>query len=335
MCRARMVRRFGFTLIELLVVIAIIGLLMALLLPAIQRVREASNRMRCGNNLKQLGIAAHNYENDRQALPPGTDDQGVGCLVYLLPYLEQDTQFRLFQFRPQTYPLWYQDPLNRPPSTGSTTVPRPPNPYGAEGEFGFFRCPSNPPPSQYVTVCLLVAYGIQGVDYPSGWTGGNAHVFTSYPGGLILGRSSYTGVAGYYAPSQVQAFGCPGCEGFFTHKSDLNNSLGRCPDGTSNTLLFGEITGGYIAWGGSGGIPNGVSGWAWACGFNYTGFGAPESGPRVNGYPDWYVFSSMHPSGVQFCFGDGSVRTIRPTIDFATYVYLSGIRDGVVVQNLP
>jgi prepilin-type N-terminal cleavage/methylation domain-containing protein len=330
-----MVRRFGFTLIELLVVIAIIGLLMALLLPAIQRVREASNRMRCGNNLKQLGIAAHNYENDRQALPPGTDDQGVGCLVYLLPYLEQDTQFRLFQFRPQTYPLWYQDPLNRPPSTGSTTVPRPPNPYGAEGEFGFFRCPSNPPPSQYVTVCLLVAYGIQGVDYPSGWTGGNAHIFSSYPGGLILGRSSYTGVAGYYAPSQVQAYGCPGCEGFFTHKSDVNNSLGRCPDGTSNTLLFGEITGGYIAWGGSGGIPNGVSGWAWACGFNYTGFGAPESGPRVNGYPDWYVFSSMHPSGVQFCFGDGSVRTIRPTIDFATYVYLSGIRDGVVVQNLP
>jgi prepilin-type N-terminal cleavage/methylation domain-containing protein len=335
MCRARTVRRFGFTLIELLVVIAIIGLLMALLLPAIQRVREASNRMRCGNNLKQLGIAAHNYENDRQALPPGTDDQGVGCLVYLLPYLEQDTQFRLFQFRPQTYPLWYQDPLNRPPSTGSTTVPRPPNPYGAEGEFGFFRCPSNPPPSQYVTVCLLVAYGIQGVDYPSGWTGGNAHIFSSYPGGLILGRSSYTGVAGYYAPSQVQAYGCPGCEGFFTHKSDVNNSLGRCPDGTSNTLLFGEITGGYIAWGGSGGIPNGVSGWAWACGFNYTGFGAPESGPRVNGYPDWYVFSSMHPSGVQFCFGDGSVRTIRPTIDFATYVYLSGIRDGVVVQNLP
>jgi prepilin-type N-terminal cleavage/methylation domain-containing protein len=335
MCRARMVRRFGFTLIELLVVIAIIGLLMALLLPAIQRVREASNRMRCGNNLKQLGIAAHNYENDRQVLPPGTDDQGVGCLVYLLSYLEQDTQFRLFQFRPQTYPLWYQDPLNRPPSTGSTTVPRPPNPYGAEGEFGFFRCPSNPPPSQYVTVCVLVAYGTQGVDYPSGWTGGNAHVFTSYPGGLILGRSSYTGVAGYYAPSQVQAYGCPGCEGFFTHKSDVNNSLGRCPDGTSNTLLFGEITGGYIAWGGSGGIPNGVSGWAWACGFNYTGFGAPQSGPRVNGYPDWYVFSSMHPSGVQFCFGDGSVRTIRPTIDFATYVYLSGIRDGVVVQNLP
>jgi prepilin-type N-terminal cleavage/methylation domain-containing protein len=330
-----MVRRFGFTLIELLVVIAIIGLLMALLLPAIQRVREASNRMRCGNNLKQLGIAAHNYENDRQALPPGTDDQGVGCLVFLLPYMELDTQFRLFQFRPQTYPLWFQDPLNKPPSTGSTTVPRPPNPYGAEGEFGFFRCPSNPPPSQYVTVCLLVAYGTMGVDYPSGWAGGNAHIFSSYPGGLILGRSSYTGVAGYYAPSQVQAYGCPGCEGFFTHKSDVNNSLGRCPDGTSNTLLFGEITGGYVAWGGSGGIPNGVSGWAWACGFNYTIFGAPQSGPRVNGYPDWYVFSSMHPSGVQFCFGDGSVRTIRPTIDFATYVYLSGIRDGVVVQNLP
>ena len=187
MSQARIVRRLGFTLIELLVVIAIIGLLMALLLPAIQRVREASNKMRCGNNLKQLGIAAHNYENDRQALPPGTDDQGVGCLVFLLPYMELDSQFRLFQFRPQTYSLWYLDPLNRPPSTGSTTVPRPPNIYGAEGNFPIFRCPTNPPLGQYVTVCVLVAYGQTGVDYPAGWTGGNAHIFSANPGGLILG----------------------------------------------------------------------------------------------------------------------------------------------------
>lgn len=323
-------RRSGFTLIELLVVIAIIGLLMALLLPAIQRVREASNKMRCGNNLKQLGIAAHNYENDRQTLPPGTDDQGVGCLVFLLPYLELDAQFRLFQFRPQSYPTWYQDPLNRPPSTGSTTVPRPPDPYGAEGNFPIFRCPSNPPPTQYVTVCLIVAYGTQGVDYTNGWAGINAHVFSSNPGALVLGRSSYTGVAGYYAPSVY-----PDYKGFFTHKSDAYASLGRCPDGTSNTLLFGEITGGHIAWGGSGGLPDGVSGWAWACGFNYTGFGTPESGPRVNGYPNWYVFSSMHPGGVQFCFGDGSVRTVRPSIAFDPYVYISSIADGIVVSNMP
>ncbi|MCS7168412.1 MAG: DUF1559 domain-containing protein [Gemmatales bacterium] len=329
------VKKRGFTLIELLVVIAIIGLLMALLLPAIQRVREASNRMRCGNNLRQLGIAAHNYESDRQCLPPGTDDQGVGCLVFLLPYLELEGQFRLFQFRPQSYSTWYLDPLNRPPSTGSTTVPRPPDVYGAEGNFPIFRCPSNPPPSQYVTVCLIVAYGLQGVDYTAGWAGQNAHVFSSYPGGLIVGRSNYTGSAGYYARSQLSGLGCPGCEGFFSHRSDNYASLGRCPDGSSNTLLFGEITGGHIAWAGAGGIPDGLSGWGWACGFNYTGFGAPEAGPRVNGYPNWYVFSSMHPSGVQFCFGDGSVRMLRPSIDFSTYVYLSGIADGVVVTNIP
>ncbi len=173
------------------------------------------------------------------------------------------------------------DPLNRPPSTGSTTVPRPPNLYGAEGNFPIFRCPTNPPPGQYVTVCLLVAYGQAGVDYPAGWTGQNAHIFSSNPGGLILGRSNYTGVAGYYARSQLQGLGCPGCEGFFSHKSDAYASLGRCPDGTSNTLLFGEITGGHIAWNGSGGLASGLSGWGWACGFNYTGFGAPESGPLV------------------------------------------------------
>lgn len=329
MCRCKR-RAVGFTLIELLVVIAIIGLLMALLLPAIQRVREAANKMRCGNNLKQLGIAAHNYESDRQTLPPGTDDQGVGCLVFLLPYLELEGQFRLFQFRPQSYATWYLDPLNRPPSTGSTTVPRPPDPYGAEGNFPIFRCPANPPPTQYVTVCMLVAYGTRGVDYTNGWGEINAHIFSANPGGLVLGRSNYTGIAGYYAPSWW-----PQYKGFFTHKSDAYASLGRCPDGTSNTLLFGEITGGHIDWNGTGGLPSGVSGWAWACGFNYTGFGTPESGPRVNGYPNWYKFSSMHPGGIQFCFGDGSVRTLRPSIQFAPWVFLSSIADGVVVSNIP
>src|SRR4051812_23757642 len=92
-------RRSAFTLIELLVVIAIIGLLMALLLPAIQRVREAANSMLCANNLRQIGIASHNYHIDYKRLPPGylgfmsgTPNEGSYCgvLVALLPYMELD-----------------------------------------------------------------------------------------------------------------------------------------------------------------------------------------------------------------------------------------------------
>src|SRR5258708_1887423 len=107
--------RTGFTLIELLVVIAIIALLMALLLPAIQKVREAANKMLCGSNIRQIAIASHNYHNDYGRLPPGylgtlpsnlgTQSAGgptsiftatnVGCLFFLLPYLEADNVYNL------------------------------------------------------------------------------------------------------------------------------------------------------------------------------------------------------------------------------------------------
>src|SRR3954453_5359193 len=116
-------RRPAFTLIELLVVIAIIALLMALLLPAIQKVREAANRMICASNLRQLGVASHNYHTDYQKLPPGyygpvsrnggtnvtpesNPERGpwVGCLVPLLPYLEADNVYKQLWKTQMNYP---------------------------------------------------------------------------------------------------------------------------------------------------------------------------------------------------------------------------------------
>src|SRR5262249_19064224 len=155
-------------------------------------------------------------------LPPGSDVQGAGCLVYLLPYVEQDNRFRSFSFRPSTYPLWYQDPVNRPPTTGSDTVPRPPDLYGAEGTIKTFLCPSAPSPESSFPALMGVPSATAGVDYPFAGVR-DPHLFSSAPGRLVLGRTNYLGSGGFGPPSQNASQGCPGCDGLFTYQS--RNSL--------------------------------------------------------------------------------------------------------------
>jgi len=327
-------RRRAFTLIELLVVIAIIAILIGLLLPAVQKVREAAARASCLNNIKQIALAAHNYESTYQVLPPGSDQGGTGATVYLLPHMEQDNQFKNYWNITPAGAHWYQGPLglnNRPASTGTDVVPRPrpdgKDRYGCEGNFKSFMCPSAPSAEEYVSVFISVRYPVtpscvQGVDDPA--TGCGGHTASSAPGRLVVGRSTYTGMAGYYAPSQDTQY-----RGYFYHKS--KNKI-QVPDGSSNTVLFGEVVGGYIAWGGSGGIPNGVTGYSWTTGFNYSGFGSPVAGPAADQVNSRYgQFSSQHSGIVNFAFGDGSVRPLRAGMDFSTWVYMTGTQDGIIV----
>src|SRR5262245_25957062 len=132
--------RRGFTLIELLVVIAIIAVLIGLLLPAVQKVREAANRIKCVNNLKQLGLAAHNYHDQYEHLPPGigyypTAQNGVfgSYFFHLLPNLEQDNLFRSAL-----------GVVSFPPPDGPTTVYYPGNNNVYSRRVAAFLCPSDP-----------------------------------------------------------------------------------------------------------------------------------------------------------------------------------------------
>lgn len=324
-------KRFGFTLIELLVVIAIIAILIGLLLPAVQKVREAANRMSCGNNLHQLGLAAHNYEGVYGYLPSGQDIQGAGPIVYLLPYLEQDNQARIVALhvsKPTTG--YYGDnfalegnpnQVNRPPSTSTDVIPS--NylrPFGLEGKIKSLLCPSNPAPEAYKTVCLLVDYEKSGLDFTAARPNEGAHVFSSAPGRLVVGRSSYVANGGYYSQTLY-----PTLRGPFTYLSKV--SIAQISDGSSNTMLFFECTGGDIVWGGGGGIPDGLAGYSWGCGMNYTGWGTPEANNKAN----WWGATSRHATVVQCCFGDGSVRPIKTSIDFVSWYLISGIEDGVNV----
>src|SRR4029077_8889231 len=129
-------------------------------------------------NLKQIGLACHNYDNAFAQLPPGLGIQGEGPLVRLLPYIEQDNQYKLFSFRPapedvatngpNQYFAWFRDPLNRPSTTGNTTIPRPPDRYGSEGQIKVLTCPSAPPIDTTATaIQSICGAGVQDVEFNS------------------------------------------------------------------------------------------------------------------------------------------------------------------------
>jgi prepilin-type N-terminal cleavage/methylation domain-containing protein/prepilin-type processing-associated H-X9-DG protein len=354
-------RRPGFTLIELLVVIAIIAILIGLLVPAVQKVREAAARAQCENNLKQIALSAHNYQDSYKCLPPGADTQGAGALVRLLPYLEQGNQYKLFSFRPAPegsgingptqFFAWFRDPLNRPATTNTLTIPRPPAIYGAEGALPVFTCPSAPDMDTASTAIQLVLppavaapYAPQPLlDFNPDLGPAGSYWYSTEPGAQIMGRTNYLASAGSPSPkvdrnstSNPQAR--VDAHGLFGYKS--KESLARVPDGTSNTLMFVENAGGLDAIAGD----QFFSGphWtqqAWAGALWYSAYGiCPNSnfGTCNNnaGGRGLSVFAagSLHTGGIcNVAMADGSVRSITASnIDALSLTYLAGARDGEI-----
>jgi prepilin-type N-terminal cleavage/methylation domain-containing protein len=353
-------RRSGFTLIELLVVIAIIAVLVGLLLPAVQKVREAAARMSCSNNMKQIGLANANYESTYQKFPIGQNRvSGASPLGLLLPYIEQNSLYNLipaslFQIAPASTTLTLatggQDWLNLAGNLGLYSI--------FTNHVKTYECPSDNPYSidmnQGVFLSNLACgagggFGITG--YQIG--GGNAGFFT--PQG-IPGASNYVPIAGtlgHYGPitnpaSITQPYYIRH-EGVFV--GETINTVGSVTDGMSNTMFFAEYTGSssnpffgittanglvgqreeYLAWMGADAFPT-----YWS-----INNGIP-SGNTV------FALSSHHTGVINVTFGDGSVRAIlnsNPVVASGTDVSggtnpmwealqaLTGKADGDVVNT--
>lgn len=339
-------KRSAFTLIELLVVIAIIALLMALLLPAIQKVREAANKMLCASNLRQLATAAHNYHNDYNRLPPGylgpipnniawpgaaaVTAQRWGWLTMLLPYIEADNVYKQLvgDFTINAYGRRFDNP------TTNLVVIR--------TIIKTFLCPSD----DLQNTTPAVGYNTRRYTYHVAATGANS-------GGAYFAAASLagTGLTNYVASCGAgrgdNSFWGQ-WEGAMGNRSKLTLGQLTVQDGTSNTIFAGETLGDRV-------VPSRDFVEPWydvATMTSIYGIGRSQiDGNAIfstgaNGGAHYLNWSSRHAAGAQFVMCDASVRTIRfgnttviPTLtnppsaaaltsDWGLFMQMAGRKDG-------
>ncbi|QDV11543.1 Type II secretion system protein G precursor [Rosistilla oblonga] len=329
----------GFTLVELLVVIAIIGILVGLLLPAVQAAREAARRMQCSNNLKQLGLALHNYESTYKKFPAGRFSlgglnssspaspylpdplakNGQG-LTSLLPFMEQQPLYDQFN-----HSCAYGDYI-RPGGAPLTTPNAVDSGNAALSEIlvTSFRCPSD---GGAETIELS---GYYSPDRGAGVAAQKTNYDFLMPASTLNSYNYHRGVS----ISTRYLFG----ENSYTPISGIQ-------DGTSNTLAMGELTletfnGDTSAWSYAGWLSVGIdpvgafNSTFPARGLNVWNYGNNSSplnnkrGRRAS----WYSVASLHPGGCMFVLADGSVRYISETIDTTNLTNLSRMADGQVID---
>jgi prepilin-type N-terminal cleavage/methylation domain-containing protein len=321
----RFVRKSAFTLIELLVVIAIIGILIALLLPAVQKIRAAAARMSCSNNLKQMNLAAQNYENNNGCLPPGSNSHScVGTLAYLLPYVEQGPIYN--QMNPQ---IWSNNPN---PANMAW--------WGNGGAYGLsqnsikgFLCPADNADGLVPTNSAgqtNVNCGIEAMigTYP-GWpavgfpVGQSTFELVYFQANTVIGRTNYASNCGLLGD---QAYWNTWV-GPYT--IDSKTKMTDIRDGTSQTIGFVEVLGGHK----NGQSRDFLASWIG------TGSFVSYWGPITDPNSQWYCYNSNHQGIVQIGFCDGSVRSIAKVPNGDTYsnrwyanTYAAGMNDTSVVD---
>ncbi len=295
-------KRSGFTLVELLVVIAIIGVLVALLLPAVQAAREAARRSSCTNNMKQIGLALHNHHDTYGNLPPGYLYRGgdnkanYGWATWILPFLEQENLYD--QLDPMNIPLY--DRYTSSASAADKALLQTPIPG--------YRCPSDTGPDLATSLRF----------------GGSDH--------FDVALSNYVGCAGW-SNSPGYPIRADDCGGMLYGNS--NKRFADCTDGTSQTMIVSErgFNSHAATWLGVGqnhGYGNTQTlrtlfRAGFTINFDYTGAGQPQN--EGKGY------GSFHPGGVNVLLVDASVRFIPETTDKNTVLQpLSYRADGNVFQ---
>ena len=327
-------RQRGFTLIELLVVIAIIAILISLLLPAVQQAREAARRTQCKNNLKQLGLALHNYHDVNLCFPPGTigrNVQGWGAYgmpriplhIHLLPYLEQGNIYDRVVFHANSW--YFIDPVNR----DLIKVPIPVAYCPSDGMGG---------------VTKTTGYGDSGYENALSNYGG---IYGRLQRDVLAGNSSILAVGVIIETARKRAW---------PFRMNIPTKIRDIKDGTSNSMAMSEVLTG---------TPADVRGMMWisnaahVCVFTELGPNsrAPDVLFKAGGVlcdetnPDNTVQAglnlqciegdtdlinstntaaarSRHPGGVQSVLFDGAVRFISENIDIRTWRYLGNMMDG-------